>query len=113
MLALAMLFSALLAGLLLVPLGLPGLWVMLGATLVYWLAVPAGEIGLVTLLVASALVVIAEVLEFTSALVAGRPPAPDLLEAELALGAVLALYESARTGQPVRLAEFLAPATAG
>jgi len=56
---------------------------------------------------------VAEVLEFTSALVAGRPPAPDLLEAELALAAVLALYESARAGQPVRLAEFLAPATAG
>ena len=56
---------------------------------------------------------VAEVLEFTSALVAGRPPAPDLLEAELALAAILALYESARAGQPVRLAEFLAPATAG
>ena len=69
MFALSLLFVALFAGLLLVPLGLPGLWVMLGATLLYWLAVPAGSIGMVTLLVVSALVVVAEVLEFS---VAGR-----------------------------------------
>lgn len=67
MLALSLLALALLLGLLLVPLGLPGLWVMLGATLVYWMAVPAGSVGLVTLLVVSALVIAAEVVEFTVA----------------------------------------------
>lgn len=63
--ALIPLFLALLLGLLLVPLGLPGLWLMLGAVLVYWVAVPAGSIGLFTFAVLAAMVVVAEVLEFT------------------------------------------------
>ena len=53
--------------LLLIPLGLPGLWLMLGAALVYWILIPAGGIGLWTLIGASVLVIIAEVLEFTIA----------------------------------------------
>lgn len=69
MLALMLLFAALILALLLVPLGLPGLWVMLGVTFVYWLAVPAGSVGVFTLAVVGTLVVIAEVLEFV---VAGR-----------------------------------------
>jgi uncharacterized protein YqgC (DUF456 family) len=58
---------ALLGSLVLIPLGLPGLWVMLGAALLYWIGVPAGGIGLWTLLGASVLVIIAETLEFTIA----------------------------------------------
>ena len=69
MLALLLLTCGLLVGLVLVPLGLPGLWIMLGSVLAYWMAVPDGSVGLITLLVASALVVVAEVLEFT---IAGR-----------------------------------------
>ncbi len=65
--ALVLLSVALLAGLALVPLGLPGLWVMLGAGLLYWIVVPAGGIGLTTFLIAAALVVLAEVLEYTIA----------------------------------------------
>ena len=65
MLALLLLTCGLLVGLVLVPLGLPGLWIMLGSVLAYWMAVPDGSVGLITLLVASALVVVAEVLEFT------------------------------------------------
>lgn len=65
MIAMALLFLTLLLGLALVPLGLPGLWIMLGATLVYWIAVPAGSIGGFTFGVLAALVVVAEVLEFT------------------------------------------------
>lgn len=57
----------LLCGLLLVPLGLPGLWVMLGATFVYWLAVPGGAVGGLTMAVVGLFVVVAEVLEFTIA----------------------------------------------
>lgn len=60
---------ALLAGLLLVPLGLPGLWIMLGATFVHWLAVPGGAVGGMTIAAVGLLVVVAEVLEFT---IAGR-----------------------------------------
>jgi uncharacterized protein len=69
MTAFALLLGVLFVGLMLVPLGLPGLWVMLGATVVYWLAVPTGSVGLSTVLVASGLVVAAEVLEFV---IAGR-----------------------------------------
>ena len=69
MLTLALLVLALVMGMLLVPLGLPGLWLMLGATFVHYLAVPGGSIGVVTLLVVGALVVAAEVAEFA---VAGR-----------------------------------------
>lgn len=64
-LAAALLAVSLLAGLLLVPLGLPGLWIMLGAGLLYWILLPAGGIGLISFTIAAALVVLAEVLEFT------------------------------------------------
>ena len=50
---------------------------------------------------------VAEMREFTSALVEGRAPSPNLGEAEIALGAVLAIYESARRRQPINLREFL------
>jgi predicted dehydrogenase len=50
---------------------------------------------------------VAEIREFVSAVEAGRTPSPDLHEAEIALGAVLAVYESARTRRPVNLSEFL------
>ncbi len=64
-LALVCLALALVGGLLVVPLGLPGLWVMLGAALLYSVVLPAGGIGAWTLLGAVALVMLAEVLEFT------------------------------------------------
>ncbi len=66
-LSLTLLGAALIGGLLLVPLGLPGLWIMLGAGLLYWILVPAGGIGLWTFAGAALLVVIAEFLEFTIA----------------------------------------------
>ena len=67
--ALLVLALVLLGGLLLVPLGLPGLWLMLAAALVYLLVIPAGGIGVWTLVGALLLVLVAEVLEFT---IAGR-----------------------------------------
>jgi predicted dehydrogenase len=50
---------------------------------------------------------VSEMLEFTSALIEGRPPSPNLIEAEIALGVVLAIYESARSRQPINLRQFL------
>ena len=50
---------------------------------------------------------IAEIREFTSALLEGRAPSPGLDEAEIALGAVLAIYESARNRCPIHLPAFL------
>lgn len=64
MLALALLATAMVLGLLLVPLGLPGLWIMLGSTFVYWLAVPGGGVGMLTVIVVGTLVIAAEVAEF-------------------------------------------------
>ncbi len=65
--SLTLLAAALLGGLLLVPLGLPGLWIMLGAGLLYWILVPTGGIGLLTFVGAAIVVVLAEFLEFTIA----------------------------------------------
>lgn len=64
-LAITLLGAVLLASLLMVPLGLPGLWVMLGAALLYNVLLPAGGIGWVTLIACGILAVVAEVLEFT------------------------------------------------
>ena len=63
--AITLLGLVLLASLLMVPLGLPGLWVMLGAALLYNVLLPAGGIGGITLLGCGALAIVAEVLEFT------------------------------------------------
>lgn len=63
--AVVLLGIVLLASLIIVPLGLPGLWVMLGAGLLYNVLLPAGGIGWITLIGCGVLVVIAEILEFT------------------------------------------------
>lgn len=55
----------LLGALLLVPLGLPGLWIMLGAAFVYNWLVPAAAIGWVPIVIGTVLALAAEVLEFT------------------------------------------------
>jgi predicted dehydrogenase len=57
--------------------------------------------------VADDLPFVAEIREFTTALRDGRPPTPDLLDAEIALGAVLAIYESSQSHRPIDLPEFL------
>ncbi len=63
-LELLVLAAALLLALFLVPVGLPGLWLMLGAAFVFRLVEPAGGIGTRTLLGVAMLVVLAEALEF-------------------------------------------------
>jgi uncharacterized protein YqgC (DUF456 family) len=62
----AVLIIVMLAGLAIIPLGLPGLWVMVAAVLVYSFVEP-GQIGIPTLVVVFALAVLAEVLEFLAA----------------------------------------------
>ena len=61
-----LLMLALFVGLVLIPFGLPGLWVMVGAALLYSWAEP-DRLGIVTLLGLTALAVVAEVLEFLTA----------------------------------------------
>jgi uncharacterized protein YqgC (DUF456 family) len=54
----------LLLSLLLVPLGLPGLWVMVGLALLFDLLTPAPAIGMATLLGVAVLALVAEGIEF-------------------------------------------------
>jgi len=97
-LALGLLAAALLGGLILVPLGLPGLWIMLGAALVYWIVVPAGGVGLVTLRIAAVVVIAAEVLEFT---IAGRYTKQYGGSRRASWGAILGGIAGALVGVPV------------
>jgi uncharacterized protein len=53
--------------LLLIPLGLPGTWLMVGAALVYQLAVQGGGIGIATVAGTAVLALIGELLEFSLA----------------------------------------------
>lgn len=62
--SLLLLAAVLALSIFLVVLGLPGLWIMLGAALVYDWLVPASSIGMATLAVVTALAVAGEVLEF-------------------------------------------------
>lgn len=110
MLALLLLTCGLLVGLVLVPLGLPGLWIMLGSVLAYWMAVPDGSVGLITLLVASALVVVAEVLEFT---IAGRYARKYGGSRRAGWGAMLGGVVGAFVGVPVPVVGSLVGAFAG
>jgi len=50
---------------------------------------------------------VTEIREFTSALHQPRPPIPNLVDAEIALGVVLAIYESARARRPISTREFI------
>ena len=60
-----LLAAAQLLGLLLIPLGLPGLWLMLAAGVAYKMLVPLSGIGWTTVAIATGLAIVAEVLEFT------------------------------------------------
>ena len=110
MLALVLLGATLLLGLVLVPLGLPGLWVMLGATLLYWVVLPEGGIGLVTLISASIIVIIAEVLEYT---IAGRYTRKYGGSSRASWGAIIGGIIGAVVGVPIPVVGSLAGAFVG
>jgi uncharacterized protein YqgC (DUF456 family) len=63
---LLLLAAVLFLSFIMIPLGLPGLWIMVGAGLAYQLLVP-GTIGTGTVVATSGLALVAEVLEFTLA----------------------------------------------
>jgi len=58
--ALILLILALLAGLIMVPFGLPGLWLMVGATIVFGAATGFAQVGFVTIAIVVLLAAIAE-----------------------------------------------------
>lgn len=110
LLAIVLLAAALLGGLVLVPLGLPGLWIMLGAGLVFWIALPAGGIGVVSFGIAAALVVLAEVLEFG---ISGRYARRYGGSRRASWGAIIGGVVGAIVGVPVPILGSLAGAMLG
>jgi uncharacterized protein YqgC (DUF456 family) len=63
--ALLLLAGVILLSLILIVLGLPGLWIMVATAVAYNLLVPGDPIGWFTLVAVTALGIVAEVLEFT------------------------------------------------
>jgi uncharacterized protein YqgC (DUF456 family) len=110
MTATILLLAGLLIGLLLVPLGLPGLWIMLGATVAHWILVPTGAIGPVIVGVSAALVITAEVLEFT---IAGRYARQYGGSRRASIGAMLGGVIGAIMGVPVPVVGSMIGAFAG
>lgn len=110
MATLLLLGVALAGGLFLIPFGLPGLWVMLGAALVHWVLVPLGGIGPWTMAGAGSLVVVAEVLEFT---ISARYTRQYGGSRRASWGAVIGGVVGAMVGIPVPVVGSLIGAFAG
>ncbi len=97
MIGIVILIVVLVASLLLVPLGLPGTWLMVGAALVYHLAV-RGAIGIGTVAGTAVLAFIGELLEFS---LAGRFSRKYGGSRRAAWGAILGGFAGALIGVPV------------
>lgn len=65
--ALLILACVIVLSVILIVLGLPGLWIMVATAVVYNMLVPGEPIGWITLIAVAALAVVAELLEFTLA----------------------------------------------
>lgn len=105
-----LLAAALAVSLFLVVLGLPGLWLMLGAALTYDWLVPASGIGMITLAVAAGLAVVGEVLEF---ILATRYTAKYGGSSRAGWGAILGGIVGATMGLPIPLIGSVIGAFAG
>jgi uncharacterized protein YqgC (DUF456 family) len=104
-----LLLLALFFGLALIPFGLPGLWVMVGAALLYsW--VEPGRLGVPTLLGITGLAIIAEILEF---LAAGRYAKKYGGSRRAAWGAIIGGIVGAIVGVPVPIIGSVIGAFAG
>lgn len=105
-----LLFIALIAGLLMIPFGLPGLWVMVGAALVYSYVGPAGAIGAWTVVAVAVLAGVGELLEF---LLAGRYARRYGGSRRAGWGAIIGSIVGAVMGVPVPLVGSLIGAFVG
>ena len=108
--ALALLVAALIAGLLMIPFGLPGLWVMAGAVVVYSYAGAPNPIGTTTVLVVAGLAVVGEVIEFV---LAGRYARKYGGSRRAGWGAIIGSIVGAFVGVPVPLIGSLVGAFVG
>ncbi|GMV10930.1 MAG TPA: DUF456 domain-containing protein [Gemmatimonadaceae bacterium] len=105
-----LLAAAMVLSIFLVVLGLPGLWLMLGAALAYDWLVPASGIGLVTLVVAAALALLGEALEWV---LATRYTARYGGSSRAGWGAIAGGIAGAMVGLPVPLVGSVIGAFAG
>jgi uncharacterized protein YqgC (DUF456 family) len=106
---LVLLVIALVVGLVLIPFGLPGLWVMVGAALLYSYAQPE-RLGIWTLLVVTTMAVVAEALEFV---LAGRYARKYGGSRRAGWGAILGSIVGAIVGVPVPVVGSLVGAFVG
>lgn len=97
MIGITILVIVLVGSLLIVPLGLPGTWLMVGAALVYHVAV-RGAIGIGTVVGTAVLALIGELLEFS---LAGRFSRKYGGSRRAAWGAILGGFAGALIGVPV------------
>lgn len=104
-----LLLAALVVGLLLIPFGLPGLWVMVGAVLLHSWLVP-GQIGMITVIGVTVLAIVAEILEF---LAAGRYARKYGGSRRAAWGAILGGIAGAIIGVPIPVIGSVIGAFAG
>ena len=97
-------------GLVLVPVGLPGLWLMLAAALAYSVLLPAGGIGAWTLVGTLGLVLVAELLELS---IAGRYTKRYGGSRRASWGAIIGGLVGAVVGVPVPVIGSVLAAFAG
>lgn len=100
----------LVACIVLIPLGLPGIWVMLAAAFAYDALVPGGPIGIGTLMVLTVFALAAEVIEFT---IAARYTAKYGGSRRAGWGAILGGIAGALVGVPVPIIGSVLGAFAG
>jgi uncharacterized protein len=106
----ALLAAAAFVGLFLIPMGLPGLWLLLAAGLTHRLLVPDSGIGWMVLAVATALAILAEYLEFA---LSARYTRKYGGSRRAAWGALLGGFVGAIVGVPVPILGSVIGAFAG
>jgi hypothetical protein len=106
----ALLAAVLFLGLLVIPLGLPGTWLMILGAIVYSYLVPGASLGVVTIVGCLVVALIAELLEFS---VAGRYTRKYGGSTRGAWGAILGGLVGALVGVPVPIIGSVIGAFAG
>jgi len=88
----------LILSLILIPLGLPGTWIMVAAALGYWILVPTGGVGMVTVIGTGLLALFGEIIEFS---LSGRYARKYGGSRRAGWGAIIGGFVGAFVGVPV------------
>ncbi len=105
-----LLVAVLLVSLIMIPLGLPGTWIMVAAALGYQILVPTGGVGIVTVVGTAVLALVGELIEFS---LAGRYARKYGGSRRAAWGATIGGIVGAFMGVPVPLIGSMIGAFAG